>query len=273
MEYTVFNFQVTAANQELLLGLLSSLDFESFEELDQSIKAFVLSRAINEDFLTAIEGFKEFIPFTYEYNGVETQNWNAIWEENFQPILVDDFCGIRADFHPPVKGVKYELVINPKMAFGTGHHETTYMMIQEMRQLRFPNTKVLDYGCGTGVLAILAAKMGAQIIDAVDNDKNAYLNTMENIQHNNVDNVQVLHGTLGAVVDTNYKIILANINKNVLLQTLSALYKKLSKGGSLLLSGILAQDAKQMRLEAEQQGFTINNQLQRGEWVCMHLLQ
>ncbi len=273
LNYLLYRIAVEPRKAELLLAFLNELPFASFEETKEGLNAYIPD---SEDIVTLeaeLHSLQKQFSFTYEREAIAPRNWNAEWEANFQPVQVDNFCGIRADFHPPMKNVSYELVINPKMAFGTGHHETTWMMIKTMREQPFSGAKVLDYGCGTGILAILASKLGAAIIDAVDIEEEAFHNTMENAQINNVDNIQAIHGTLNNVLDSGYNVILANINRNVILDSLSALHQKLAKNGVLLISGILKQDVPVLLTFMEDYRFTLDARLERGNWVCLKLLK
>lgn len=273
MNYYRYRIRTTAQSTEILLAYLSELTFESFEETMEGLDAYV---AANED-LEAIEvelaALQTSFSFEFVREEIPYRNWNAEWEANFQPIKVEDFCGVRADFHPPMLDVKYDLIINPKMAFGTGHHETTYMMIHMMRDLNFKNTKVLDYGCGTGILAILAAQMGASTIDAVDIEVESYQNTMENAQINQVDTIQAIHGTLDHIFDSGYDIILANINRNVILDSLAVLHQKLNRRGVLLISGVLKRDVDLLKKPIEKLRMTVDETLERGDWACLKLLK
>ena len=180
--------------------------------------------------------------FTWKKTFHPSQNWNKIWESNFDPVVVEDWVGVRADFHEPIKNVVHELVINPKMAFGTGHHETTWMCLNAMRGLDFKGKKVLDYGCGSGILAILASKLGAASIEAVDIEEESYLNTIENAERNGVANIVPLHGTLEKITATDFDIVLANINRNIILDSLFELSQMIKPGGWLLASGFLKED-------------------------------
>ncbi len=273
MNYWQYQIKTEPRYLEILLAFLGELPFDTFEETESGFNAYLPAK---ED-MVAIEAqlleIQEKFPFEYEKVEIAYRNWNVEWEANFQPVKVDKFCGIRADFHPTMPDLKYEIIINPKMAFGTGHHDTTYMMIQAMRSLGFKGAKVLDYGTGTGILAILASKMGASIIDAVDIEREAYDNTLENSQINNVDNIQVYHGTLDNILDNGYDIVLANINRNIILDSLAVLAEKIKRNGVLLISGILKEDAPIMETFADDFRFTVDERYYRGDWACLKLLK
>ncbi len=273
MNFYRFRIAINPDQAELLLAFLNELPFDSFQETDHYLDAYLPASADAGTAEAELIKLQHQFSFSYEKEEIAARNWNAEWEANFQPVLVDHFCNIRADFHPPAPNVKYELVINPKMAFGTGHHETTYMMIKMMQGLPFAGAKVLDYGCGTGILAILASKMGASIIDAVDIELEAYQNTLENTQINNVDNIQAIHGTLDNVLDSGYDIILANINRNVILDSLPALHQKLKRNGILLISGILQADVPILLTFMQDYRFTLDGKLEKGDWACLKLLK
>ena len=254
------------------LAFLSNLAFDAFEEKEGEISAFCPAEHATPELDEQLGNLRAQVAFKYERQLIPHQNWNAVWEENFTPIIVDTFCGIRADFHPALTNVKYEIRINPKMAFGTGHHATTRMMIQMMKDLPLQKSKVLDFGSGTGILAILAAKLGALLIDAVDIEKPAYENAIENCQLNDVDVVQVYLGGLEAVLDSGYDVILANINRNVILDSLDTLYKKLKRSGILLISGILQADEELVLTSAKTVGFTIDEKKRLDKWSCISLI-
>lgn len=273
VNYWQYQIQAEPRNTEIILAFLNELPFDTFEETDLGLLAYLRE---SEDLLTVeatLADIQSKFPFQYEKMLIAPRNWNAEWEASFQPVKVNGFCGIRADFHPPMQDVKHEIIINPKMAFGTGHHETTYMMIQEMRSQSFQGAKVLDYGCGTGILAILASKLGASMIDAVDIERESYNNTLENAQINNIDNIQVYQGTLDVILDTAYDVILANINRNVILDSLSMLAEKMKRNGVLLISGFLLEDVPIMETFAEDFRFTVDERSYRGNWACLKLLK
>ncbi|HMO38255.1 MAG TPA: 50S ribosomal protein L11 methyltransferase [Saprospiraceae bacterium] len=273
MNHYRYRFFLQPKYFELLLAMLYELPFEAYEENAEWLDAYLPENQYDETIAHTLEQLQEHLPFRYEREEIAYRNWNTEWEANFRPVQVENFCGVRADFHPPMPEVRHELIINPKMAFGTGHHETTWMMLKMMQTLPLAGAKVLDYGCGTGILAILAARLGASIIDAVDIEAEAYHNTLENSQINNVDNIQVLHGTLDNVLDSGYNIILANINRNVILDSMAALHTKLLRNGVLLISGILQTDIPIIVQHADNFRFTIDEKLQKGNWACLKLLK
>ena len=210
----------------------------------------------------------EGVDVEFEVGTVEEQNWNAVWEESFQPVIVDGFCGVRAHFHQPIPGVAHEIVITPKMSFGTGHHATTHLMIQQMRSIDFTGKKVLDFGTGTGILAILADKMGAQNVLAIDYDEWSITNTMENLIQNSSQNVKV--EKYDAVpVNENFDIVLANINLNVIMSNLDAIVKVSKPGAQILLSGFLEENEGEMGAALEQSGLEHLYSAVKGDWVVM----
>ena len=271
MNYWAYSFQIVDDKRDILLAFLSEWAFDSFQETEEGLDAFVPASDKEKIEDSQMYALSEQFDARLSIREIPYVNWNETWESNFQPIVLDSFCAVRADFHPPQTGVKYEIVINPKMAFGTGHHDTTWMMMDVMRQHRFDRKKVLDYGCGTGILAILAAKMGATMIDGVDIELPAYENALDNIQINNAFNVQVFHGKLDVILDNRFDFILANINRNVILDSLPTLHNKLNKGGILLISGILRQDEPIILEAARQAGFTVDEKFYRNEWCCFQL--
>ncbi len=268
MNYYKVSITSSPEKQDLIIALLSQSDFNGFEEEDFGFKAYISEQSYD---VTFIQELADQYNFSYKAKLIPTQNWNAVWESNFQPIQIDDFCGIRADFHPPFENVEHVITINPKMAFGTGHHETTMMMMEIMRTLNFKDKKVFDYGCGTGILAILAAKMGAQPIIAIDYDPLSTENTVENCAKNNILQVETLLGELSVVNETEFDFILANINRNVILNSLPSLFLKTKQNGQVLISGILHADQSLVTDAIEKAGFSMLKVIGKGEWICMHL--
>ncbi len=269
MHYFKYDFQTGTANNEVLIAFLSLEPFDTFVETDQGFEAFLPEKELYEGLEKNLRDLSERFSFSYTKTFIESENWNEAWESNFQPIQVDDFCGIRAHFHPPMTGVEHELVITPKMAFGTGHHETTFMMIQLMKDIDFREASVFDYGCGTGVLAILAARLGAQKIDAVDIEEAAWQNTLENCETNSVSNVNAYQGDLEVMSGKHYDIVLANINRNVILSSLPALSTMLPEGGLLVLSGIMKNDGEVLKNALLENGFSPIKIVGKNNWLAM----
>lgn len=281
MNYYVFDItppQYSIENNEILTVYLGELPFETFEDTDTGLKAYIPEKELTNKVEKKVARLGKKHGFSFTKTFIPYQNWNVLWESNFEPIKVDDFVGLRADFHPPTvhrtpdgEGVQFDLVINPKMAFGTGHHETTYMMMQLMREVDFKDKTVLDYGCGTGILAILASKLEAKSVEAVDIEYPAYENTLENCIINQVDNVKAVFGQLHDVEGNHFDVILANINRNVILASLDSLKNKLNSGGVLLISGFLIEDENVLVEALKKHHFTIKNKLHKRIWLCMRL--
>ncbi|MCS6928213.1 MAG: 50S ribosomal protein L11 methyltransferase [Saprospiraceae bacterium] len=271
MDYWQYNIHTDKETAELLLAYLSSSLFESFEETEEGLCAYLphvpgwqeqaeaLLRALQRDYL--LQWKTQFLP---------EQNWNAVWEGNFSPVIIEDFCAVRAPFHSPVQGVAVELVLEPKMAFGTGHHETTWMCLKALRDLPCADARLLDFGCGSGILAILAARLGAKEVIALDVEESAFHSAIENSRINDVgDKVRVYWGSLEKLTDEVFDGIMANITRNVILASLEELHRRLCEGGWLLVSGILNKDAEEVCAAAERVGFLLENQAKRGEWRCL----
>lgn len=251
--------------KEIFVALLTEQGYEGFEEDAGSLKAFIPEKDFNELLL------KEVLKnISFSTSIIQEKNWNEEWESNFQPVIVDDFCAVRAEFHQPIKEVLHEIIITPKMSFGTGHHPTTEMMIRMMREIDFINKKVLDFGTGTGVLAILAEKLGAAEIFAIDNDDWSIENANENSQKNNSTKIQIQKAS---VVPANKKfdVILANIIKSVIVVNLPSMAKTLKPQGIILLGGLLKDDEKEIQLEASKDNLKIENKIEKGNWICLRL--
>jgi len=254
--------------QDIIIALLDASGFDGFEQDKFGLKTYKKEEDFDEQTLKELANQLEF---TYKLKVIPSQNWNALWESNFQPIKINNFCAIRADFHPANNTVKHEIVIHPKMAFGTGHHETTYMMMSAMETIPFANKKVLDYGCGTGILAILAEKLEAAAIQAIDIDPLSYENTLENIKKNQSNGIHTLLGEIDKISDDDFDIILANINRSVIIDSLPTLFSKLQPQGCLLISGILQTDEPLVTSHIKKTGFVIVDTFSKGEWLCIKL--
>lgn len=235
---------------EIIVAQLSELEFESFTEeaTDSLVKAYITEDLFNKEEVDSIlNGLKELVEIEFSTQLIEKENWNKKWEENFDSVEVGQFCYVRAPFHEPKSEFEFEIIIEPKMSFGTGHHQTTQMMIEQMENLKLQNSAVLDMGSGTGILAILAKKMGAQEVDAIDIEDWAYENMKENFQRNAVEaNAYLGDAEQLNRLNSTYQLILANINKNVLMQDFSAYDEVLSINGFLILSGFYQSDEEDL---------------------------
>jgi ribosomal protein L11 methyltransferase len=263
MNYIQLSIAATEGEQELLIAQFEELAATGFEQTETHLLAY-----FEEEAFPSYEVYEVLKKYTYNIQTIETQNWNAAWEQSFQPVIVDEFCSVRAHFHPPAQNVAHEIIITPKMSFGTGHHATTYMMMQGMQQLDFKNKKVLDFGTGTGVLAILAEKLGAVHVTAIDNDTWSFENVQENIQLNQCSKITALRTDRIPETD-NYAIILANITKNVLLSYMGVLKSRLVNGGYLLLSGILQEDKAEMLAAAQENKMELAWEKVRNGWLSL----
>ncbi len=254
---------------EILIAQLSQLGFDSFQENKDGISAYIDSSVLSTVKVQDIQilNSTEF-NISFESNNVKKQNWNIKWESNFDPIYVDKICCVRAPFHKK-SNFKYDLVIEPKMSFGTGHHETTSMMISFILANSFYNSSVCDIGSGTAVLAILAEKRGANRIDAIDIDNWCYLNSIENIKRNNSENINVYEGEVEKLIHFKYDNIFANINLNVLLADMPIYSKMLNKDGVLYLSGFYKKDINSIEKVAEISNLSLVDSKVKNQWVAL----
>jgi ribosomal protein L11 methyltransferase len=273
--YIEYQFKINPKEPatEILIAELGNLNFESFVETEEGLTAYIQKEDWHTNLLDEvfILQSKEF-NIVAEYIEMAQTNWNAEWEKNFNPIIVDDLVSIRAPFHNN-PNVKYDIVIEPKMSFGTGHHETTYMMVQHLLQLKLENKKVLDMGCGTGILAIFAEMKGAKPIDAIDIDNWCYLNSIENAERNNCNSISVYEGDASLLKNKNYDVIIANINRNILLNDIKIYANCLSSGGILLLSGFYKEDFTIINKEAENQKLKLDGELIKNNWMSLKFVK
>ena len=269
--YIAYEFSVTPKNPatEILIAELGYMGFESFVENDNGVTAYIQKHEWNSQILDDlyILGSPEF-KINYAYHEVIQTNWNKEWEKNFNPIQVDGQVSIRAPFHEN-PSLKFDIVIEPKMSFGTGHHETTHMMIQHLLALDLENKKVLDMGCGTGILAIFAEMKGAQHTDAIDIDSWCYQNSLENVQRNGCRYITVLEGDSSLLIGKKYDVVIANINRNILLSDMKTYTGCLSKNGILLLSGFYKEDITIIENEVVKHGLVFDKMIQRNSWVAL----
>ncbi|MDC3366342.1 50S ribosomal protein L11 methyltransferase [Flavobacteriaceae bacterium] len=269
--YIAYEFSVTPKNPatEILIAELGHVGFESFVENDTGVTAYIQKHEWNSQILDDlyILGSPEF-KIKYAHHEVIQTNWNKEWEKNFNPIQVDGQVSIRAPFHEN-PSLKFDIVIEPKMSFGTGHHETTHMMIQHLLALDLENKKVLDMGCGTGILAIFAEMKGAQPTDAIDVDSWCYQNSLENVQRNGCRYITVLEGDSSLLKGKKYDVVIANINRNILLSDMKTYTDSLSKNGVLLLSGFYKDDITIIENEVVKHGLVFDKMIQRNSWVAL----
>ncbi|MCK5401094.1 MAG: 50S ribosomal protein L11 methyltransferase [Flavobacteriaceae bacterium] len=274
LTYIVYHFKSKPLQPatEILIAELGFAGFESFVETEEGVTAYIKKEDWNTSILQDIQilNSKEF-EFTFSFEEIKQTNWNAEWEKNFKPIVVDNKCTVRAPFHKR-PNTKFDIIIEPKMSFGTGHHETTHMMIQFILNNDFKNKSVLDMGCGTGVLAILTEKKGASKIDAIDIDNWCYLNSLENVERNNCKHISIFEGDSSLLNDKYYDVIIANINRNILLNDLRKYAACLNKNGILLLSGFYESDIPVIVDECDKNKLKFEEKIQRNDWVALKFI-
>jgi len=264
-----FTIEPKELGSEILIAELGEKPFESFIETDLGIVAYIQKELWNEAILEDIYilNSPEFT-ITYKIEEIDQVNWNEEWEKNFEPIDVDGKCHVRAPFHPKTD-VTFDIVIEPKMSFGTGHHETTHMMIQHLLEIDVAGMKTLDMGCGTAILAILAEMKGAQPIDAIDIDNWCYLNSIENVERNHCYSITVYEGDAALLKDKHYDLIIANINRNILLNDMQTYVECLNRDGILLLSGFYKEDIPFIDACCTEKGLTYVKKIERNNWVSL----
>jgi ribosomal protein L11 methyltransferase len=269
--YIEYIFEVSPKEPatEILIAELGEIGFESFVENENGVTAYIQKNEWKENMLADVFILKsEAFTISFNHKEIAQTNWNAEWEKNFNQIQVDDLVSIRAPFHEN-PNLKYDIVIEPKMSFGTGHHETTHMMVQHLLNLDVSNKKVLDMGCGTGILAIFAEMKGAKPIDAIDIDAWCYENSVENVERNGCKDISVFEGDSSLLVDRKYDVIIANINRNILLSDMKIYTDCLNKTGVLLLSGFYSEDILIIDAEVSKHGLTLNKTIKRNNWVAL----
>jgi len=262
--YYKFNF--TSNHIELLLGLLSQFEFEAYAETANGLEAWLSEDEDQELIASQINGELALFFTSMDVEFIEDQNWNETWEAQFDPVQVGDFCLVRAQFHKSDPNFQHEVIIDPKQAFGTGHHETTYMMIEEMAELDFSGKTVLDLGCGTGILSILAMKLGAETVTAIDIEEPSVENTEENLALNSVT-AEVKLGSVDVVGGRQFDIILANINRNAIMALMPEVVLNMKEKGTVLFSGFLESNFHEITELAKQNGLKSSSRRQKGEWL------
>ncbi|OIQ20143.1 MAG: ribosomal protein L11 methyltransferase [Flavobacterium sp. MedPE-SWcel] len=254
---------------EILIAQLGETPFESFIETESGFSAYIQKELWYEDILNDIQLLQsDAFVVKYTLEEIEQVNWNQEWEKNFEPIMVDNACYVRAPFHEK-KDVEYDIVIEPKMSFGTGHHETTHMMIQHLLETDLKGKKTLDMGCGTAILAILTEMKGAKPIDAIDIDNWCHLNSIENAERNNCNNISVYEGDAALLKGKKYDVIIANINRNILLNDMQQYVDCLNPNGTLFLSGFYEEDIPTIDASCTKKGLKFIKKQQRNNWVAL----
>ena len=272
MNFLEFIFKTNSCSLneiEIIISQLYILDFDSFEESNKELKAYISSDKYNNHLIKKINDNEILKKISFKINNLENKNWNNLWETNFKPVFFDDII-IRAPFHKIDKKSNYDIVINPKMSFGTGHHETTRLMLKSMSKLKFTPNKILDFGCGTGVLSIFSEKKWDANILALDIDKWAYNNSIENIKYNSCKRIEVTNLDISMLnYDNHFDLILANINTNTLINSMARIKKLLHHEGRLIMSGFYFQDFEKINSKATHFGLSIINKFENNDWQCI----
>jgi ribosomal protein L11 methyltransferase len=273
MEYkkVAFNFKdIQEYQHDILIAELAEIGFDTFEDTTNGFDAFIIANQFNETALNEVlTGFGDELNYTYELTAIEPQNWNEEWEKNFSPLIINKDCYVRATFHEHQPQYKYEIVIDPKMAFGTGHHQTTTMMMLYILEANMQGKVVLDMGAGTGILGILAAKRDAKEIIAIDNDEVCYCSAIENAVLNNITNLTSLCGSKETIPAVDFDVILANINRNILLDQISSYASVLKEKGAIFFSGFYENpDLDMIKAHCADFNLTYVDHKKIGDWVA-----
>ena len=276
MKYFEFIFRTTPCNEvvnDVLSAVLGEVGFESFVEHEEGINAYIQQTLLDEDAIkTALAYFPlEDTTITYEYTEAEDKDWNEEWEKNFfQPIVIQDKCVVHSTFHRDVPQAAYDIVINPQMAFGTGHHETTSLIIGKLLESELEGKSILDMGCGTSILAILARMRGAEPCTAIDIDEWCVRNSLENIELNKLDKIDVYLGDASILSDKGpFDVVIANINRNILLADMHYYTERMKKGATLIMSGFYTDDIPAIQEEAERNGLTFEGHSEKNRWAAV----
>jgi ribosomal protein L11 methyltransferase len=277
MDYNkvAFTFEdIKEYQQDILIAALADIGFDTFEDTDKGFDAFIGVNEFNESRLIALLEDFEDVKASYAVSEIEPKNWNEEWEKNFSPLIISKDCYVRATFHPQQSQYKYEIVIDPKMAFGTGHHQTTTMMMEYILETDVADKAILDMGAGTGILAILAAKRGAKSVVAIDNDELCYRSAIENATLNGIDNLSSIVGSKEAIPDTTFDIILANINRNILLDQIENYARVLKNEGKILFSGFYEHpDLDMIKIHCAKFNIHFLDHKKIGEWVAAQFVK
>lgn len=271
MNYLAYTFSNPGNEnlKDMFVELLGNVGFDSFMDTDNGFSAYCPETALDEKGLGELLKMEQFVEVQIvDKQLIPDQDWNATWEASYEPVVIDETCRIRAPFHEPDNNYKFDLCIEPKMSFGTAHHETTSQIIKLMLNDDFQGKDVLDMGSGTGVLAILAKKLGSALTVAIDNDEWAYRNALDNVKMNNEDDIVVELGDANSLNNRSFDIIIANINRNILLRDMKEYVKCLKKNGKIFFSGFYEADLILIRNEAERLGLSYVDHIKKNEWTA-----
>jgi ribosomal protein L11 methyltransferase len=274
MPYTelIIELETMQPFADILVARLNEINYETFSLDENILKCYIKTSVIQKnDTIDIILSLSQQTKINYSFKDIEKKNWNANWEQSFSPVKINSHCIIRADFHKEDKNIKHEIIITPKMSFGTGHHETTFLMLNEIFNINVSKLNILDMGSGTGVLSILSSKLGAKTILAIDIDEWAYENSIENSLLNNTNNIKFLKGDISLIENKTFDCVLANINRNIILRDLVKYYKLLINGGKLLISGFLVEDFDLVYKKINKIGFKLINKKNKNKWLMLHL--
>ena len=274
MEYIEVDIKIEKSEvfSDIVVARLNEIEFETFLENDNGVRCYIQAKLFDKKKLDIeLYKIKQYTKLNFNINHVAQKNWNEEWEKNFKPVQINSHCLIRSEFHNNSGNFKDEIIITPKMSFGTGHHETTFLMINELYNLDLNDKSILDMGSGTGVLSIVASKNGAKQVVGIDIDEWAFQNSIDNAKLNNTENISFLHGDIKLIENQDFDIILANINRNIIEQDIEEYYNLLSDKGDLLISGFLVEDVDFIINLSINNRFNVINKKNKGQWSMVHL--
>ena len=274
MEYIEVDIKIEKSEvfSDIVVARLNEIEFETFLENDNGVRCYIQATLFDKKKLDIeLDRIKQYTKLNFNINHVAQKNWNEEWEKNFKPVQINSHCLIRSEFHNNSGNFKDEIIITPKMSFGTGHHETTFLMINELYNLDLNDKSILDMGSGTGVLSIVASKNGAKQVVGVDIDEWAFQNSIDNAKLNNTKNISFLHGDINLIENQDFDIILANINRNIIEKDIEGYYNLLIYRGDLLISGFLEEDVDFIINLSINNRFNVINKKNKGQWSMVHL--